>query len=737
MILNEQRNEGAVSNVPKNFQGQFTIAANGKAFDILSSTLYQDKIGSIVREICCNAFDSHRENGNPDTPFEIHLPSVVEPYFSVKDYGVGMDADTVRNVFTSLFVSTKENSNEAVGAFGLGSKTPFSYADTFNVIAIKNGISRTFSMYKNEDGTPIHSLLLEKDTDEPNGVEIIIPVNNLSDRAEFARAIVRQLHFFPIRPIIKGGDYCVNWLKEPTDSDIFVKYKNITLFKNGNYRNGVFVVMGPVGYELNFNILADKLRKYEKVICWLYNRIARIYFNIGDISVTPSRENLSYDSKTIRAFEKTFDGFLEEIVGTFENNLSVFKTPWERAQFIIQSNSDVADLIKIKSDKDKDGIIRYHGHYAYFDTQSIKEEMGDNACEIVIKKVDSFINGRNKFSVSRATILDIVNTSKFVVIADSCKHVTRRYMTLNNKFDSRNCYVIVPSDLSKSKLIKEIFEKSGIPTKLISEIEPTDVTKLYSFVKTHGYFVSYDDLKSSKDLFKTRYGWNKIVDKTVIEPSFYIQADNGIVNNYEVICRFRTLANLNLISEEYQIPLYAFNNKIIQKIEKDNNWISIEKYVKENFNDDKMNQIFSDTWESITYLNALNRLKNYGNLSDSVLLKTDYVKNWLDDIELKFKDKIELVSKYDSKSFKIILSEMKDKKYKNMENIIFNYITKDFKNLKTYYPLLKHINPYADTFSGLYDDFNEYSNMYNKKHGIPKLSVIDLNELQTLLTANT
>ena len=80
----------------------FSIAMNAKAFRVLSDTLYQNKIGSIVREVCCNAVDGHTANGNMDQPFEVHLPDHFEPWFADKDFGIGLTPDAVVTVATKL-----------------------------------------------------------------------------------------------------------------------------------------------------------------------------------------------------------------------------------------------------------------------------------------------------------------------------------------------------------------------------------------------------------------------------------------------------------------------------------------------------------------------------------------------------------------------------------------------------------------------------------------------------------
>ncbi len=55
-------------------EGEFTIKSSAKAFAILSSGLYSNKYVAIIRELSCNAIDSHKEAGI-DVPFRIHLPN--------------------------------------------------------------------------------------------------------------------------------------------------------------------------------------------------------------------------------------------------------------------------------------------------------------------------------------------------------------------------------------------------------------------------------------------------------------------------------------------------------------------------------------------------------------------------------------------------------------------------------------------------------------------------------------
>jgi hypothetical protein len=123
MILNNApQNEAILSNVSQ--VNSFSIKATAKSFNILSSGLYANKIRAIIRELSCNAVDSHVAAGKADVPFDVYLPTALEPFFRIRDYGTGLDHEQVTNIYTTYFESTKTGSNDFIGALGLGSKSP-------------------------------------------------------------------------------------------------------------------------------------------------------------------------------------------------------------------------------------------------------------------------------------------------------------------------------------------------------------------------------------------------------------------------------------------------------------------------------------------------------------------------------------------------------------------------------------------------------------------------------------
>lgn len=87
---------------------------------MLSKNLYSDDIGSTVRECASNALDSHRRAGT-DKPIIVTLgKNEHNNYeFSVEDFGIGLDADDVKNIISKYGKSTKRNSANELGMMGL------------------------------------------------------------------------------------------------------------------------------------------------------------------------------------------------------------------------------------------------------------------------------------------------------------------------------------------------------------------------------------------------------------------------------------------------------------------------------------------------------------------------------------------------------------------------------------------------------------------------------------------
>jgi hypothetical protein len=257
MIINSApQNQAIMSNVGE--IGEFRIRNSAKAFNILSSGLYANKVRAIIRELSCNAVDSHTAAGKMDTPFDVHLPNTLEPWFSIRDYGTGLTHEQVSQIYTTYFESTKTNSNEFIGALGLGSKSPFSYTDNFTVTAVKDGVKGIYTAFINEAGVPSIALMMTEATDDPSGVEVKFAVNDRYDFDKFRQEASTVYTYFALRPVVSGSS---NFQFRDVDYDTKDIVPGVHSYKDG--RRSV-AIMGNIAYPIevpNADQSLDNLRQ--------------------------------------------------------------------------------------------------------------------------------------------------------------------------------------------------------------------------------------------------------------------------------------------------------------------------------------------------------------------------------------------------------------------------------------------------------------------------------------------
>jgi hypothetical protein len=312
-------------------ESKFSIEASSKAFFILSDGLYSNKILAVVRELSTNAYDSHVEAGKKNVPFDVHIPTRLEPTFFIRDYGTSMNHEDCMQLYTTYFRSTRNNSNDAVGCLGLGSKAPFAYADSFTVEAFLDGKRRVYNAFKDEDGNPVFSLMDTFDTDEANGIKVSININEY-DIHRFYHEAVKVYEFFNTKPNFIG------------QSISFKKVNKVLAGDNWYYDadgDQNLIIMGQIAYPLRSTELCQNSEKEYKFV--EYSSGLRIFVNIGDVDITPSRESLSYSKDTRKNIIGIVNQIADDIAAKIEeqiaNQPSLFKARMKYVQISNQCSS--------------------------------------------------------------------------------------------------------------------------------------------------------------------------------------------------------------------------------------------------------------------------------------------------------------------------------------------------------------------------------------------------------------
>lgn len=330
MLLNIEHRNIETSNLQHVTRA--TIKATPKVFSFFSDMTYSNKILAILRELVANAIDAHTMAGY-DGPVEVYLPSNEDPTLRVVDHGTGMSHDFMCSNFMAFTDgSTKSGSNQQIGGFGIGSKSPFAYTDQFMIRSVHDGIASIYTVFKDEEGIPSIGTLNQSPTDEGDGVEVIVPIKP-QDFQEFRTTAQSALCYFEPRPIVDGV--------EVTAPEYSSKGNGWAVRKQAGR---IGVIMGGVRYEVPDHTVAHDLARYG----------IDITLPIGTCAVALSRETLSMDTNTRAAIVTALDATIEEITESFGTMFDHYPSLWE---------AKIALANEVQGNWVRSGLVTRHAKY--------------------------------------------------------------------------------------------------------------------------------------------------------------------------------------------------------------------------------------------------------------------------------------------------------------------------------------------------------------------------------------
>lgn len=251
--------------------------------------LYSDGPSAVIREYAANGLDSHIAAG-VNRPIEISLPHAQRPEFIVRDYGTGMSLEDIEEIYSKYGGSTKDQSDDFIGSYGLGCKSALSISPSFTITAIKNG-EKTVAVISREAGTLGRiDVIVHTSTTEENGVSISIPVQEKYN--EFAEKATNVfLTWARGTVLIDGREPAISMYDE---KQFFTVNENCHVSHRGGGWSEVYVNMGGIAYPIDraqLNILTH--------MAWVKGQIHLddlisgkliLTVPIGGVELVPSRE---------------------------------------------------------------------------------------------------------------------------------------------------------------------------------------------------------------------------------------------------------------------------------------------------------------------------------------------------------------------------------------------------------------------------------------------------------------
>ena len=360
--------------------------AEKMVFDILQSTQYSTPIPSTVRELVTNACDSQREkemaieiiNGKKSSQ-DYYIERNGEAYtdsnydntynklehldtsnnhvqltykqntgigfcdtFTVKDYGVGIGGRRLEGIL-ELGYSTKRNTSENFGAFGLGAKVALSTGvDFYNITTVHNGKKFKLSCYPYttkfnvpsfnpfitfSDGTKVHY----EETDELNYTEISCGVKK-HNRNRFEEAVEEQLMYLNNVKfeVINEDDFV-----SPRDflTDVIYNSNSLLVASSYMYSKPHIVIVKAPGAITGINYGYVDFRELEMEQLWgsvglkcpmrqvLKDENGKETVLQEGVEVTPSREKVIWNEHTKKFVQDLIFQAAEEAVDLVQDQL--------------------------------------------------------------------------------------------------------------------------------------------------------------------------------------------------------------------------------------------------------------------------------------------------------------------------------------------------------------------------------------------------------------------------------
>lgn len=414
---------------------------------ILRDTLYTDKILAVLREYSANAWDAHRMVGKNNVPIKVVLPSEIEPTLIIRDYGPGLSPDDVFQVYTQYGASTKRDSDQAVGMLGIGSKSGFAYSDSFTISSFHKGVKSTYVAVLDKTNEGVMTLLDRQPCGDETGVEVLIPVQpkDISIFIDKAKSLFR---FFDPKPDINTEIQSGGEVKDRFPSGCILEGA-------GSWT----AVMGCIPYKINIDQLRHEGGDNSGTNTFLRNLSGLLFFNIGEVEINASREELKYSDETKKVLTDRFHTLIDDYVKSaiqeveksaismFERRMRLQKLQFLRMAFPESVAPFLSTRVSVDTETD-DPKDKKEKKYSFFTSYYKK----------------------GSYDLSEQRYLDIRQES-FLVLKDDGNRSFRGY----NHYDLRGAYFVKSKDGWKTdepefNALLDSLCLTGIPIKRLSTL---------------------------------------------------------------------------------------------------------------------------------------------------------------------------------------------------------------------------------------------------------------------------
>lgn len=419
---------------------------------------YNEPYLAVLREYVANGIDSHKEAG-VNRPVEVTLPTAFSGVLKVQDFGIGLSADDVVEIYSKFLASTKRDTDDLIGAYGIGSKSGLAVSDQFTVTSVKDSLKNIFVVTRVNNGLDYKFAIEDAPTNDPNGVTISIPMDASSSNYN-SYSLSRVLGGWKSSEVkvLNGESFsriADDWI------ELEYGYVHPKAFDRGSSRSfnnfsRTNIVVGTVVYEYS---------NFRDIVPSMFN-------DYGEDSFAKARRVRDIVSSNAFALKLPIEAI------TFPSSREVIEKTDENIDAIIQKASDFDNEIFEYIQKKANNFLslreavdfKFSFIGKYFIEYSVSESLTYNGKEIPtgfsVNSVHSYINnssgyrnyGENYVRFSYGSPFSILVNDKKDVSISTIKRSIADYWKFNlegfESLSSRENYKVIDQDEITEELVE-------------------------------------------------------------------------------------------------------------------------------------------------------------------------------------------------------------------------------------------------------------------------------------------
>ena len=304
---------------------------------------YSNPLLATIREIVANALDVTKSK-----KVDIQLPTQIEPNFIVRDYGCGLSEEDMLGLYTKYGKSTKRDTNEVIGGFGIGRFAPLSYTDSFIVRSVHKGHKHSYIIRVDENDDTIVSQIESEPSGESDGIYVQVGIKK-DDIAKFLKTFLKTFWYRKDAINLLNESWgSKSYGKAEESNEIFDLYAENRYWEDlSHYGDEPYVLMGGIPYTVK---RSDKWGMFQKGMVYKAE--------IGEFKLHHSRETLEYNPQVEKALENASQKIFDKLNADLSVQMEDAKNFYEASQIMHKAletyKTRFGAKLSVSSDKFKD-----------------------------------------------------------------------------------------------------------------------------------------------------------------------------------------------------------------------------------------------------------------------------------------------------------------------------------------------------------------------------------------------